>query len=288
MTGVAVESEVARGQNPPTQWLIVALGSFGLFFTVAWLSQWWIVRTWNLDESMDPPAPSVVPHAIAMTVVAVLALTSAVPLLREEMFAASGLVCAGAAIGPLRLVAAPVFASVGASTEVVADFVWRMGVGVVLLVVMLVVARWLAGPALAETPRWAAGVLLLVALPVFVLLLWPGAREQEATDDIIWFDMAIGWGLLAGGLLAAGIVSRVGATVVRGLLAAAMAFLLWSVYKGGDKAVPGWEYGGDEPMFLTAQVSITLGACALAGVLLAVSGLGRRGSEPPNGLGGIC
>ncbi len=93
--------------------------------------------------------------------------------------------------------------------------------------------------------------------------------------------MAVGWGLLIGGLLAAGLVGSTASAVVRGLLAAAMAAALWLVYDVGERAVPGWEPGGDEPMFLTAQVSITLGVFAVAGFLLAVSGVGHRGSQDP-------
>ena len=271
MTGVVVESDVTRGTSPVVRWLVAIGGFFALFFATAWLSQRWILHKWDLAESVDLPAPSVVPHAATMTVVAVLALASAVPLL-----------VAGAAIGPLRLVAAPLFAPIGESNEAIADFVWRVGLGFVLLVVMLLVAKWLSGPATAEQPRWAPAVLLLIALPVFALLLWPGARTQEATDDVIALEMAIGWGLLAGGVMAAGLVSRVGTALVRGVLAATMAAMLWSVYADGDQAVPGWEYGGDEPLFLTAQVSIVLGICALIGVLLAATGIGRRGIPAPN------
>ena len=279
MTGV-LESEVTS-RNVPARWLAAVVGFFGLFFAIAWVSQWWILRRWFLQEAIELPAPSVGPHALTMTVVAVLALAIAVPLLREGMFVAAGLTCLGAAIGPLRLVAAPVFASVGATTEVIPDFVWRLGVGVALLVVLLLVVRWVAGPALREPPRWGPVVLVLIAVPVLVLLLWPGARTQEATDDTIWIDMAVGWGLLIGGLLAAGLVGSTASAVVRGLLAAAMAAALWLVYDVGERAVPGWEPGGDEPMFLTAQVSITLGVFAVAGFLLAVSGVGHRGSQDP-------
>ncbi|HNO14580.1 MAG TPA: hypothetical protein PKH30_00355 [Actinomycetota bacterium] len=279
MTGV-LESEVTS-RNVPARWLAAVVGFFGLFFAIAWVSQWWILRRWYLEEAIEQPAPSVGPHALTMTVVAVLALAIAVPLLREGMFVAAGLTCLGAAIGPLRLVAAPVFASVGATTEVIPDFVWRLGVGVALLVVLLLVARWVAGPALREPPRWGPVVLVLIAVPVLVLLLWPGARTQEATDDTIWIDMAVGWGLLIGGLLAAGLVGSIASAIARGLLAAAMATMLWLVYDVGEQAVPGWESGGDEPMFLTAQVSITLGVFAVAGFLLAVSGVGHRGSQDP-------
>lgn len=281
MTGVVVESEVT-GSSQVVRWLVAVGGFFALFFAVAWCSQRWIQRKWYIAESVQWLAPSVVPHAATMTVVAVLALTIAVPLMRRGLFVAAALTCAGAAIGPLRLVAAPLFAPIGESNEAIADFVWRVGLGFGLLVVMLLVAKWLSGPATAAQPRWAPAMLLLIALPVFALLLWPGARTQEATDDVIALEMAIGWGLLAGGLMAAGLVSRVGTALARALLAAAMATMLWSLYEVGERAVPGWEDGGDEPMFLTAQVSVVLGLCALCGVLLAATGIGRRSAPASN------
>ena len=81
MTGVVVESDVTRGTSPVVRWLVAIGGFFALFFATAWLSQRWILHKWDLAESVDLPAPSVVPHAATMTVVAVLALASAVPLL---------------------------------------------------------------------------------------------------------------------------------------------------------------------------------------------------------------
>ena len=109
--------------------------------------------------------------------------------------------------------------------QVIPDFVWRLGVGVALLVVLLLVARW--WPARhCGNPALGAVVLVLIAVPVLVLLLGRG-RTQEATDDTIWIDMAVGWGLLIRGLLAAGLVGSTASAVARGLLAAAMAAMLW-------------------------------------------------------------
>jgi hypothetical protein len=238
----------------------------------------------------DPPwvfERTVWPHAAAMTLVAWLALAIAVPLLRAaRLFAVAVAVSAGAAFGPLRLVAAPIHGDLEfiESTPSPTQAGWPVVVAAVLTVLLIVVARRLArADPVVEVARGAlVGVAGLVCLtiPLLALPVIPGATVDPGHEPGLSFVMVTGWGLLAGGLLAAGLLG-VGSTPTAGgrvLLAATAPATMWWAYHrdGGWPGVPGWDYGMQSPLFLTVQITVVLIGAAALGWALRASGLGAR------------
>ena len=259
------------------------------------VSRWQVGRLWpTLVWGFER---TVWPHAAAMTLVVWLALAISVPLLRARLFAVAVAVCAGAAFGPLRLVAPPIhgdleFVDQSPSPSQAA---WPVAVAAALTVLLIVVARRLARrDPVPEVPRGAlVGVagLVCLALPLLALPVIPGATVDPGHLPGLSFLMVTGWGLLAGGLLAAGLLG-VGATSTAGwrvLLAAVVPGALWWAYHrdGGWPGVPGWEYGMQSPLFLTVQIAGVLIGAAVLGWVMRASGLGdrlRAWYRPPTGL----
>ena len=226
------------------------------------------------------------PHAAAMTLVVWLALAITVPLLRARLFAVAVAVCAGAAFGPLRLVATPVFGDLEfidqqpSTTQVV----WPVTVAAALSVLLIVVARRLAREHCpSDVPRGAlVGVagLVCLAIPLLALPVIPGATVDPGHEPGLSFNMVTGWGLLAGGLLAAGLLG-VGRTSTAGwrvgLAVAAPGSMWWAYHRdGGWPGVPGWDYGMQSPLFLTVQITAVLIGAAALGWALRACGLGDR------------
>ncbi len=245
---------------------------------------------WRVGQLWGNPAwefeRTVWPHAAAMTLVVGLTLAIASQLLRARLFAVAVLVCAGAAFGPLTLVATPVLGDLEfidqqpSATQVV----WPVAVAAALTVLLIVVARRLAREHCpSDVPRGAlVGVagLVCLAIPLLALPVIPGATVDPGHEPGLSFSMVTGWGLLAGGLLAAGLlgVGPPSAAGWRVLLAAAAPASMWWAYHrdGGWPGVPGWDYGMQSPLFLTVQITAVLIGCAVLGWVLSASGLGYR------------
>lgn len=243
------------------------------------VGRWWGIPAWEFERTVWP-------HAAAMTLVVGLTLAIAVPLLRARLFAVAVLVCAGAAFGPLSLVATPILGDLEfidqqpSATQVA----WPVAVAAVLTVLLTVVSRRLAShDCLSEVPRGAlVGVagLVCLAIPLLALPMIPGATLDPGHEPGLSFYMVTGWGLLAGGLLAAGLlgVGSASAAGWRVLLAAAVPASMWWAYHrdGGWPGVPGWDYGMQSPLFLTVQITAVLIGAAVLGWGLRASGLGYR------------
>ena len=209
------------------------------------------------------------------------------PLLRARLFAVAVAVCAGAAFGPLRLVAAPIHGDLEfiESNPSPTQAGWPVAVAAALTVLLIVVARRLARRSIpwSRSPRGAlVGVagLVCLAIPLLALPVIPGATVDPGHEPGLSFVMVTGWGLLAGGLLAAGLLG-VGGTSTAGwrvLLAAAAPATMWWAYHrdGGWPGVPGWDYGMQSPLFLTVQITAVLIGAAVLGWALRASGLGDR------------
>jgi hypothetical protein len=290
MTGAWIETNAPtlarvghRGQKW-VPWLLVLGVTYLAVGLAAAVSRWQVGRLW--------PSPvwgferTVWPHAAAMTLVVWLALAISVPLLRARLFAVAVAVCAGAAFGPLRLVAPPIhgdleFVDRSPSPSQAA---WPVAVAAALTVLLIVVARRLARrDPVPEVPRGAlVGVagLVCLAIPLLALPVIPGATEDPGHLPGLSFLMVTGWGLLAGGLLAAGLLGVGSMSAARwrvGLAGAVPGAMWWAYHRdGGWPGVPGWEYGMQSPLFLTVQITAVLIGAAVLGWGLQACGLGDR------------
>jgi hypothetical protein len=270
--------------QPWVPWVLVLGVTYLTAGLAAGVSRWRVGRLWG-----DPAwvfERSVWPHGAAMTLVVWLALAVAVPLLRARLFAVAVAVCAGAAFGPLRLVAAPIHGDLEfiESNPSPTQAGWPVVVASVLTFLLVVVARRLARvDPVVEVVRGAlVGVagLVCLALPLLALPVIPGATVDPGHQPGLSFVMVTGWGLLAGGLLAAGPLGVGGTSTARWrvLLAAASPATMWWAYQrdGGWPGVPGWDYGMQSPLFLTVQITAVLIGAAALGWALRSSGLGDR------------
>ena len=283
-TGMPTLARAGRGHWPLAPWVLV----LGVTYLTAGLAA--AGARWRVGQMLGNPPwefeRTVWPHAAAITLVVCLTLAITVPLLRARLFAVAVLVCAGAAFGPLRLVAAPIqgdleFISQEPSAAQVA---WPVAVAAVLTVALIVVARRLARlDSPNDVPRGAligvAGLVCLV-IPLLALPMIPGAMVDPGHEPELSFYMVTGWGLLAGGLLAAGLLG-IGRTSTAGwrvpLAAATPAAMWWAYHRdGGWPGVPGWDLGLQSPLYLTAPITAVLIGCAALGWALRASGLGDR------------
>jgi hypothetical protein len=290
MTGVWIENNLptlaraGRGREQLLPWVLVLSVTYLATALAAGAARWrvgqlWGSPQWDLERTVWP-------HAAAMTAVVWLTLAVCVPLLRARLFAVAVALCAGAAFGPLRLVAAPIQGNLVLIDRdpSAAQVAWPVAVAAVLTVVLTVVSRRLARPGpSSDTPRGTlVGVagLMCLAIPLIALPMIPGATVDPGHEPGLSFHMVTGWGLLAGGLLTAGLLG-VGSTSTAAwrvlLSAAAPATMYWAYQRdGGWPGVPGWDYGMQSPLFLTVQITAVLISCAVLGWGLSASGLGER------------
>lgn len=283
-TGMPTLARAGRGRGPLVPWVLVLAVTYlatGLAAAGA---------RWRVGQMLGNPAwefeRTVWPHAAAITLIVWLTLAITVPLLRARLFAVAVVVCAGAAFGPLRLVAAPIQGDLEFIDQQpsAAQVAWPVAVAAVLTVALTVVARRLArAHPPNDVPRGAlVGVVGLVclALPLLAVAMIPGATVDPGHEPGLSFYMVTGWGLLAGGLLAAGLLG-IGRTSTAGwrvlLSAATPAAMYWAYQRdGGWPGVPGWDNGLQSPLYLTVPISAVLIGCALLGWALRASGLGDR------------
>jgi hypothetical protein len=117
-------------------------------------------------------------------------------------------------------------------------------------------------------------------LPLVILATIP-----SGTEVFPWFmDMptmlaTLGWGLLAGGLTAVGLlaVDPVRASLLRLVLAGLVPALSYWAYQrsGGAPEVPGWDYS-DRAEVLTATLATAVVVGAVAGLILRVTRVGEH------------
>ena len=278
MTGTWIESNVptlARVGRRGWPWLPWAL-TLAVTYVVAGLTA--TAARWRVGQVLGSPdwefERTVWPHAASVTLVVWLALAICVPLLRARLFAVAAAVCAGAAFGPLRLVAPPIHGDLEFvdQSPSLTQAAWPITVAAVLTIVLVSVAQRLARrDPVVEVPRGAlVGVTGIGCLALGVLLppLIPGATMDPGHDGLSFF-MVTGWGLLAGGLLAAGLLGlgEVSTAGWRVLLAVATPASMWWAYNrdGGWPGVPGWDFGLQSPLYLTVQIAAILFGCAVLG-----------------------
>ena len=283
-TGMPTLARVSRGRGPLVPWALV----LGVTYLAAALAA--AGARWRLGQMLGNPAwefeRTVWPHAAAMTLVVWLTLAITVPLLRARLFTVAVVVCAGAAFGPLRLVAAPIQGDLEFLDQQpsAAQVAWPVAVAAVLTVALIVVARRLARlDSPNDVPRGAlvgvAGLVCLV-IPLLVVVMIPGATVDPGHEPGLSIYMVTGWALLAGGLLAAGLLG-IGRTSTAGwrvlLSAATPAAMYWAYQRdGGWPGVPGWDIGLQSPLYLTVQITAVLIGAAALGWALRGSGLGDR------------
>lgn len=288
MTGTGIESNmptlarVGRRGWPWLPWALTLAVTYLAAGLAASAARW---RVGQLGDSPDWEFESTVwPHAASVTLVVWLALAICVPLLRARLFAVAAPVCAGAAFGPLRLVAPPIHGDLEFvdQSPSLTQAAWPIAVAAVLTMALVAVAQRLARhDPVVEVPRGAlVGVAGIGCLALGALLppLAPGATVDPGHEPGLSVFMVAGWGLLAGGLLAAGLLG-LGAVSTAGwrvLLAVATPASMWWAYHrdGGWPGVPGWDYGLQSPRYLTVQIAAILFGCAVLGWALRAMRLG--------------
>lgn len=304
MTGVWVQANVptllqAATDRGVQRWALVLAAVYLAAAAAATAARWkvtayWTAPSWQdrlgpgVDLSLPPFERTVWPHALAMTLVVALALAVMVPLLRSGMFTLAVLVAAGAGFGPLRLTAAPVIGDLEhlESDPTLVQVAWPLAVGAAATVLLIVVAGWLdRRPGLVRPGSRllvAAAGLVCLAVPLLALPIIPGATQDPGHEPGLSLPMVTGWGLLSGGLLAAGLLGASRRTTAGALARLALAgfapVAMWWAYHrdGGWPGVPGWDHGMQSPLFLTVQITAVLIAAGAIGWALAATRLGLR------------
>ena len=223
-------------------------------------------------ELLEP----VLPFALVMAALAVSATATVVVLLRAGATVPAVGAALGTGIGPLSLLAFPVWLT-PLTTNVGPTALSLAGgmVGAVLIMsVAIVVAKHLdEGSRDRSAPSWLvtaayglltwACALVLVASP-----MWARGtlrRPQEQPDA----SMMAGWALLISGMIVAGWVSREApvAAALRSAALAATPLALVAVMNrpGGAPAAPGWEMGDSD---LPTAMTLTLAALVVTGALI--------------------
>ncbi len=185
MTGTWIESNVptlARVGRRGWPWAL----TLAVTYVVAGLAA--TAARWRVGQLLGSPdwefERTVWPHAASVTLVVWLALAISVPLLRARLFAVASAVCAGAAFGPLRLVAPPTHGDLEFvdQSPSLTQAAWPIAVAAALTLVLVSVAQGLArrDPAL-DVPRGPLiGVAGIGCLGLGVLLP-PLIPEQQST-----------------------------------------------------------------------------------------------------------
>ena len=150
MTGAWIETKaptlarVGHRRQRWVPWVLVLAVTYLAVGLAATASRWRVGQLWG--NPVWEFERTVWPHAAAMTLVVWLALAVSVPLLRARLFAVAVAVCAGAAFGPLRLVAAPIHGDLEFidQSPSATQAAWPVAVAAALTVLLIVVARRLA------------------------------------------------------------------------------------------------------------------------------------------------
>jgi hypothetical protein len=267
------------------RWVHILLITFIASAALGWLARRWSEIQWELAANGVIPVyeKSVLFHGLAITAIVALALAVAVPLIRTGFGVLALLVCVGVGFGPLGLVVAPVFASpTNWEGTDLASTLWTWLGALLLAALVAGAALFLASPgeyATAPPIRMAAGGAVML-LPLVILATIP-----SGTEVFPWFmDMptmlaTLGWGLLAGGLTAVGLlaVDPVRASLLRLVLAGLVPLLSYWAYQrpGGAPEVPGWDYS-DSAEVLTATLATAVVLGAVAGLILRVTRVGEH------------
>jgi hypothetical protein len=220
---------------------------------------------------------SVINHSAAMTSLFAVATIAAAILLRQGRWLAALCTSAGAAFGPMVLLAAPLGRDVvtrwseSVEPNPGTDLWWRALVGSVTLAWVLLTAWWAARDRVrtADTLPGLTYPFILVGVGL-VAFGAPGAVAWYAPEALALPILAGHLFLVAGVVTACATLTRIGATWCAMQVAVVGAVLLmYAAYNrdGGWPGVAGWEYG-TSPIITTVATSAALVVAPTVGLLL--------------------
>ena len=227
-------------------------------------------------------------HVFAMVVLAGFVVTLAAELWRAQRPGLAVAVLAGAVVGPMTLVAAPVARSVIAADGADTRWWWHTVVGLIQGALLLGWTWWTARCRRPQQLRPGGravdgGRPPVSAASIFVVVTAVGCCAhavalRDAGNQVAGLTQYFGWSLLAAGLTVAVGTVRHGWSGVVAIAGAALAVEVLSLaYErpGGWQGVAGWEFLGMESPIVVSGIStaVLLTGPALA---LAVRVLGDR------------
>jgi hypothetical protein len=238
-------------------------------------------------------------HVFAMVVLAGFVVTLAAELWRAQRPGLAVAMLAGAVVGPMTLVAAPVARSVIAADGADTRWWWHTVVGLIQGALLLGWTWWTVRCRTPEQRRPGdraadGGRPPVSAASVFVVVTAAGCCAhavalRDAGNQVAGLTQYVGWSLLAAGLtVAVGTARRGWPGVVASAGAALTVEVLSLAYErpGGWPGVAGWEFGGMESPIVVSGISTTV---LLTGpvLALAVRVLGDRITAGRPGAGSV-
>jgi hypothetical protein len=230
-------------------------------------------------------------HVVAMVVLAGFVVTLAAELWRTRCQGLAVAVLAGAVVGPMTLVAAPVARSVIAADGADTRWWWHTVAGLIQGALLLGwtwwTARWRRPQQQRPEDRAADGVRPHVsASSVFVVVTAAGCCAhavalRDAGNQVAGVTQYVGWSLLAAGLTVAAGSARhrwSGPVAIAGAALAVEVLSLAYERPGGWPGVAGWEFLGMESPIVVSGISaaVLLTGPALALVVRVVRVVRRR------------
>ena len=257
-------------------------------------------RAEGLTESQVDDLPYSLPaHVFAMVVLAGFVVRLAAELWRAQHAGLALAVLAGAVMGPMTLVAAPVARAVIAADGADTRWWWHTIVGLIQGALLLGWTWWTARfrPPLQRRPEDRAtdgGRPPVSTASVFVVVTAAGCCAhavalRDAGNQVAGLTQYVGWSLLAAGLTVAVGTARHGWSGVVAIAGAALTVEVLSLaYErpGGWPGVAGWEFLGMESPIVVSGISTTVLLTGPA-LSLAVRVLGDRIPAGRPGVGSV-
>lgn len=231
---------------------------------------------WDLSAAMAEYGyeKPLLPFAAVMGAAVTAVVATVVALWRARLTVPAVATAAGAGIGPMSLLAFPVWE--GPGTTEVGDGAPALLFGAAFTAVVVLIAAVVAtrlDPELRDrpVPSWRiTGVYVLLAAGGFLTINAVPSWTYDDGHKNLDLTMVAGWVLLAAGLLVAGAAGHEGraATAVRSLVLMAFPLGLAAVMNrpGGWPEAPGWELAHSNlPLYLTVQMAGIVMGCAAIG-----------------------